>query len=770
MPRFNGIPVTDSDIELERQKALATASAKQRQQEAAPWESDPVAPWGNDPILQQGMKTDGLSSAATTQDPTTRYDVDINGQRYQVEAPDQQGLMKAIEHLRAQPAAPMPSGSASTQPTPRFKGLPVEPQSAADVALNDMSALTRKAGNAQGEMPVPLREKIGGPVAGLMNGAMDALTLGFKDEIGAAADSAGSHIFPWRDAKTYDQALSEARYTGNKIAEKHPYANTAGVLTGALMGGAGLAKAGLSPTANAIRAGSGLGKISVLSGLEGSALGAAQGFGSGEGVKGRSKSALAGAALGGIAGGLTPGLVAGVSTLADSALAPIMARVNPGRYSEKAIGEALRRAGMSPDDVANVLSRAQADDQGMFTVADAMGNSGQRLLSTVARNPSDARQGVIEGLQDRQVGQGDRLASFLAEGFGAPDTAAKRTASLEAARKASARANYGTAEQAAGTVDPTEAIKEANRFLSPGVSGMMSPGTNIADDSIEAAVRRAKSYLTDGKSVLSAYEPSLRAKWELDSMIEKANPAVQRQLIPIRDALDNALADASPAYANARDTFRQQSKVIEAVDKGRAAASPRLRADDTIPAFGNLGPDEQQAFRAGYVDPLITRIEGASMAPTTNKARPLMTPKTGAEFPAFAVPGKADQLGDRIAREQRMFETANAALGGSKTADNLADAAELAKFDPGIMSKMMRGDVIGALMEGGRKIMNEASGTQPRVVEQIAKALMQTDPTLARLGLSSSSARVSAADASRARIISSLINSQAAGIGRLVAP
>lgn len=139
-------------------------------------------------------------------------------------------------------------------------------------------------------------------------------------------------------------------------------------------------------------------------------------------------------------------------------------------------------------------------------------------------------------------------SEFLADGFDATDTAAQRTASLTAQRGASANANYGTAREAAGIVDPTSAIQAADDFLMPGASPVMNQSNNIADDSIESAVRRARSYLTD-------FNAALHSKQEIDAMIEGAKPAVQRQLIPIRNSLDEALGNASEPYAAARNTF-----------------------------------------------------------------------------------------------------------------------------------------------------------------------------------------------------------------------
>lgn len=645
----------------------------------------------------------------------------------------------------------------------------------ADAARTLAAEITRmraaeKTPEAPTEPEKSTMDKVTGAVDAFGRGIADMATLGFSDELGAAADYAGSHVLPWREAKTFDQALADTRGDNAKVAEEHPVADIAGKVTGVVGGAAGLARAGLSPTVNAVTRGSSLGRVAVASGGEGAALGGVAGIGSGEGVEGRIKSGVTGLALGGALGLAAPYAAAGVSQVAAPLVAPIAARLSPGRYAQQAIGDAVRRSGMSVNDITGALSRARADGQDMFAVADAMGNSGQRMLSTVVRNPNDVRQAVVEALQARQSGQGDRLSNFLAEGFGAPDTAAQRATRLTAERTSTANANYGAARDQAGIVDPTRAIQAADDFLSPGASGVMNPGNAIADDSVEAAVRRARGYLTDGNSVLTDFNASLRAKQELDAMIEGARPAVQRQLIPIRNALDDALSATSEPYAQARNTFRQQSRAIDAIDEGRNAASGRVRADDSIPAFQSMSPEEQSAFRAGYVDPLIARVENTAMAPGTNKARPLMTPKTGAEFPAFAEPGRADQLGTRIAREQRMFETSNQAMGGSRTADNLADAAEMAKFDPGVMAKLLRGDVIGALADGGRRILAEGGGLPPRVIEQVGNALMETNPAVARELLNGGMARLARNDGLRARVIQALTNLGAAGAGRLAAP
>lgn len=598
-------------------------------------------------------------------------------------------------------------------------------------------------------------------------GAADILGVGFGEEAAATLGSALT-------GTSRDRVLAQMRRKQTQAQEQNPGSYLAGQIGGGIAQGVGLAGGGLSMGANLAKAGSSLGRVAGGSALDGLVLGSLHGAGSGEGLGGRAQNAAIGGVAGGVLGGAAPYAVAGAQAAVRPLLAPLMARLRPETFANQAMGDAVKRSGMTADDIANALTRSQADDQGMFNVADAMGHSGQRMLSTVARNPNNMRQTVVDTLTDRQMGQSDRLVRALSEGFDAPDTAAQRGAALTATRGATANTNYEAARQGAGAVDVSGALAQADDILRPGVNRLASPGSGIADDSLEGAVRRAQRLLTDGKSNLTDFTSVLRAKQDIADMIEAARRAGKnnqaRVLAQISGKLDEALEASSSGYRAANDTFRQQSRAIDAIDTGAAATSGRTRATDNIARFQAMTPEEQAAFRSGYADPMIARVEASSVSPTTNRARPLMTEKTGQEFPAFAAPGKGDQMGRRIAREQRMFETANTALGGSKTADNLADAAEMSKFDPGVMMNLLRGRPVAAAMEAVAKMANEAKGMPPSVMDRIAKTLLETDPALARKMLQDAGTRAAQLDGRRALAQAILVNMQSAAAGRVAAP
>lgn len=567
--------------------------------------------------------------------------------------------------------------------------------------------------------------------------ALQGPTIGAADEILAGMmtplEMIKRRTLDPRKAYEYAKArenilLEDARKEGGALGAGIEIAGGVGAGMGIARGAAAAipeAATGVQAVARALlsggRAGQGAaGRVGTAAG-SGALYGGVQGFNEGDGLDGRLKGAGIGAAIGGVGGGA----IQGAAEAGKRTLGFIGAQVNPTGYAERQVARAIAESGrQAPDVGADVIAAGSAGQP--FTVADALGNPGQRMLSMVTRNPGQGRTQAVEFLDARQAGQGRRMANIVAEGLDAPQTAAQARQGLTATRDAAADVNYGAARGNAGVVDPTRAIAAADDFLQPGVTRMMSPQSNIADDSVEALVRRARGYLTDGNSVLTDFDAALRAKRELDRLID-LNPKV-RELYPIRNALDDSLAATSQPYANARDTFRRQSQAIEAVDTGRDMAQ-RGRTEDVVQAFQGMTPEQQAAARVGYADPLIERMQGGAQG--VNKAREFTSDAMRTELPVVAAPGRAPSMMERIGRENTMFETRAAAMGGSKTADNLSDNAAAA-VNPEIFSNLASGNLMGALRNVIVRSGDNMGGNTPRVREEIARILLShgRDPQL----------------------------------------
>jgi hypothetical protein len=440
----------------------------------------------------------------------------------------------------------------------------------------------------------------------------------------------------------------------------------------------------------------------------------------------------------------------GLTKLSQAASNPVrgmidsmVSRASPQR-ANRALANGIERTGQTPDELQAALSAAKAEGQGQFVLADAMGNPGQRMLAGVARQPGAYKTDVVEQLRKRQTDQSDRISQFLAEGLDAPDTAAARAAGLKKARGDAANANYEAARGNAGPVDTRGAQAAMEARVGP------MRGAGISGDSIDGKMAKyldrlrakdpAASQLGDTglapsgadatpTSVeLSDFDRVLGVKQELQDDVGAALRAGRnneaRELGKIVKQIDEALEASSDGYRKANDTFRADTQTMEAVDQGRDFTRPSSRAQDNVATFQGMTPDQQAAARAGYADPLMARIQ--SGAEGVNKARPLTSTKVQAELGAMA--NDPQKLTRQIDRENTMFETGNAALGGSKTADNLADMDDVGGMDAGLMANLLTGRWGSAATDGLRMAGSAAKGQNEATRALIAQALMSSDP------------------------------------------
>lgn len=574
---------------------------------------------------------------------------------------------------------------------------------------------------AQVRSEIERDKKLGLPArAGLTRQFAQGMTFNAADEILAGLSTPLEMI----SRKTLNpiEAFKYAKARENLELEEGRKENgalgTGMEVLGGVGSGVGLARAGLTLG----RPGMGLmGRTGASAGdaaLYGSVAGAMEG----DSLSDRAKNAMIGGLGGAVIGGAMPLAGAAISTAAAPVVSNVRARLNPQQYATTQLARAVSESGRTPQQLADDIAAAAREGQGEFTLADALGNAGQRMLSGVTRSPGPGRTTAVEFLEQRQAGQGRRVANALAEGFEAPVTAAQATQRLTQARNTAADTAFDAVRSNAGNVDPTAAIRRIDQTLRPGVNGIVNPGSGIADDSVEAALAKVRSRLTDGRSVATEFQMVMRARDDLADEIEKAVRAgagnKARLLRQVRGDLDAALESASTGYRDANRNFAQASRVIDSVEEG-ATAARRGRSEDIIPDFRARSPEQQSAYRVGYADPLIAETQGAAFG--ANKARPLTSDAFTAE--ANAISRQPDLMLRRVGRENTMFETRNHALGGSRTADNLADQGALG-VDPTLIGHLFSGNFAGAARSALAASSNVLNGNTTEVRNQLAQMLL----------------------------------------------
>lgn len=624
-----------------------------------------------------------------------------DGKKYKVTGDTAEGALSALKSM----LGGQPDPRAGRMAAAKAGTLQVSPESAA--AAEDLNAQALKGMEASAYQPNQLQS--------FLTGAAQGGTFGFGDEI-----VAGLHALSPND--TYDAALKRTRGLLDASRRDHPVAAYGGEIVGGAAAG-GVATAPIMRGATGVASAAGRG--AVAGGLEGFGYG----LGSGEGDD-RLNNAVRGAGIGAGVGFAAPLVIAGGRTAIDAVSNPVSSALNIARPTQasRAIEKAITRSGKSADDVSAALARAASEGQPMYGIADELGPAGQRMLSGTARQPGEARQIISDALTQRQSGQGNRLAGFLADGLDATDTAAARRTAMEGARSANANVAYDAARTGAGPVD----VRGALAAIDDRIGGMQ--GSGVAGDGIDGALARFRGRLAAGNPAapntaveLSDFSRVLGVKQDVDDAIGAAVRAGRnneaRELGKLKAALDQALEGASAGYRTANDDFARASREIGQIDSGMAATSNRVRAEDTVGRYGAMPQGEQSAFRSGYADPLMARIDSA--APGVNKARPLLNDKTTAELGAMVK--DPNRLMGQIGRENTMFETANAALGGSRTADNLADISDVNGLSGNMLLNLLTGNWKAAATQAGDKVLSGLTGRGEATRELIAKALLSND-------------------------------------------
>lgn len=505
---------------------------------------------------------------------------------------------------------------------------------------------------------------------------------------------------------------------------------TAAEVAGGLATGMGAASNGLT----AIRAGQGLLTRAAASAAEGAGYGAISGAGN-AGTGRRLDGALEGAMTGGALGAAMPVAVAAAHGLASPVVSNIAARIDPEGAARAHVARYIDRTGRSPADIEQAIADARAAGQHDFVLADALDESGRTALRGMMRAPGEGRNLGTAFLDNRQIDQGLRIQHFANEAFGSTQTAQQHEAALRAARTAADQVNYPAAGRAADFVTPRETLQ---RFADP--SGIPTEGVRPgADTGYDAALK----LIADRNGSIVGYDEMLAAKQRIGGLAEEArragNAARARELQQVANSLDAQLemATGGPAgeYRRANDTHAAYSSAIDAIETGQQNYGRATLPADAATNFNGLRtPAEQQAARVGFKDALVTAMPDTEGG---NAARKLIAPGMQDKIQTHAVPGRADPFIDRLQRENTMFRTRNAALGGSPTADILAAQAD-AGGDPRMLGQVIvdaaTGNLRGALMNGLRGIGDKLNGSTEPVRNEALRILFsgQINPTRAQ--------------------------------------
>ena len=615
------------------------------------------------------------------------YEVEINGQTYEIEAPDDQAVQLAVRQLQ---------GQSAQQPAPDGGGF------------------------------------LGG-LQSFGTGIVDLASSGFADELGAGARYLGGKILPWQSNVTYDQALEEVRAADRASAEANPNAYLAGQITGGVGLGAGLARAGLSPTMNAPQGASLLNRV-VRGGVEGGILGGAYGLGSGEDAGDRGMQALTGAALGTAVGGAIPAVAAGAS----SAYRNITERM--------AANEAARRAGTTPE-VARMLQQTLESDRSLgprgqaamqragqeAMLADAGPNARQILDVSIQRGGPGAimAQDAIE----QRVGRGAQdLTSALDQTLGAPQGVSTAREAVRKGTQASRSAAYKDAysrpidyadprgQQIESIVKnrvPQSAISEANALMRAEGASSKQILANVADDGTVTFETlpdvQQLDYITRGLNEV--------AKKNEAAGLLGGQTALGRAYEGLSREIRSNLRNLVPEYGTALDVAGDAISQSQAIKFGSKMLSPAVARDEVAQTVLGMSASDKQGLAQGIrsqIDEEVANVtrsiqDGNMDAREAVKSLKKLSSRANREKLSLAIGDEpAQQLFDELDRIATSFDLRASVAENSKTfaRQSLAEGVE----------RMTAPGPVGTLQEGkpGKAIQRVIQAITGRTPEALA--------------------------------------------------
>ncbi len=506
------------------------------------------------------------------------YEVEINGQTFEIEAPDDQSVQLAVRQLQGQGAqAPTPDGGGIT-----------------------------------------------GALQSLGTGMADLASFGFADELGAGARYLGGKVLPWQSNVTYDQALEEVRGKDKAAQEANPKTYLAGQVLGGIGAARGLGRLGLSGS-NLIGAPASLGGRVALGAGEGAAYGGLYGAGSGEGAGGRATEALKNAALGGVVGGALPVVAQGAS----SAYRNIADRLAAGRVA--------RDAGVNPE-VARTLSQVLDADgtlgqQGMANMqragnesmlADA-GPNARSVLDTAIQRGGPGAVSARRAIDERVARGAQDITTALDDTLGPPQGVFSaregiRT-STAGARGDAYRAAYDqpinyadprgqTIEQLIKTRVPQSAINEANALMRVEGASSKQILAKVADDGTVAFETlpdvQQLDYITRGLNEVAKKGEAAGAMGG-QTALGRAYEGLSREI-------RSTLRDVVPEYGQALDVASDAIGQSKAVELGSKALSPSMARDQFADAVEGMSAAERRGVAQGIRSQIDEKIANVTRA------------------------------------------------------------------------------------------------------------------------------------------------------------
>lgn len=553
------------------------------------------------------------------------------------------------------------------------------------------------------------------------------LTLGFGDELAAAARAPfGSGSI----AENYASALEGERGALKQYRENYPIESTLYEVGGAVV--PAIFSGGAAAPVSAARAAGALGSA-VRGGVSGAKMGAAYGFGSGEGgFVDRAANLGVQGAIGGVAGGalgaagslikgtVVDGLVNWVRNKTGDRMAGTVARE---------VQRLAEQGGMTADEVVENVAkgRLMAENRTLESMIRKFysegGPAGAEIKTVLSARPAATREAAMQEIQGALGSPGNPLAN--------------KRASDVLTRKAENEA-YESAFKPSGVEIPApdDVVNEMADIA------VRAPGALKAAAEVSRVKYGTRPFFTeaDDGTITFTRMPTLRdAELVYRSLRDMKGGAYNQgqgtlggAFGELSDEFKGLLDIASPALGAARSQAAEVRGARDAFVMGQGAA--RKSPDELalmIQDVEAMGADAVAAFREGLLTSIRAGLSKPSAAPGLMRGLADETTGPGTALRMATPAGTGPRLTERITTAENAQRAYNKIIEGSQTAQTaLAPSVGGGQNIVQDVASGMGGD----LMAWARLIGGLADNVGPKLSDaqrlEVAKIVLSEDPKL----------------------------------------
>ena len=589
--------------------------------------------------------------------------------------------------------------------------------------------------------------------------------LGFGDEIVASLRSGSIGGLTPNLYGDYDQAVKEERESVADFRKRAPLTALASEFAAgmALPGGAAFGVARNAKT---------LGAAMKAGAKVGAGFGAAAGFGTGggqddaEGLQNRLMGAGTGAALGAGIGAALPAAAAGVKaayTPVDASARFLNRRVGGSRDAARSyIGSRMGEEGIEAAE-RELSEQAQA----RMLQPNVMGSVPN---TTAIADVSDDAMGVVRGINTASPSSRATIRANL-EGRQAPpvdftgsprttgqlariDTTLKKALDIKGGTLEDDLERFSSLQRAMSSNEFKDAIRKSSSFdisseldrarqvlakeRNPEFRGALQKAIQLFDEDQLQGLQRV--------SDVRDFEQARHALGDVIQGLGRGQGRLKRYLTDLNNRLRDVVAGVEPGsgkwrtapkqnqgYFKALEDYGTRQELIEIAEKGTKIAEEGGKIKTSM--FKDMTPAEQRVFRKAYYEKIMGKLKRKTEGKSTDFTNELRKPETQELLGAIAPDpkGVGSRLGKIVENEARQTRTNQTVLGGSQTADKLADAGDvIGGLQTAQQGTQAASSPVTAMINYAINTVRAKGNLTGRQAEYLADQLTQTDANMQR--------------------------------------